>query len=87
MVSLGAVGVALVVYSLLRAIRDAFICLRAGQSPYLAWCACIIFVTIITSVDEGELLIPNSLVWILYILACLGLYEGARSIRLGLSHG
>ena len=85
--TLGAVGVALVAYSLLRAIRDAFVCLRAGKSPYLGWYASIVFLTIVTSADEGELLIPNGLMWILYILACIGLSEGARSIRLGLDHG
>jgi exopolysaccharide production protein ExoQ len=85
--TLGAVGVALVAYSLLRAIRDAFVCLRAGKSPYLGWYACIIFLTILTSVDEGELVIPNSLMWILYIFACVGLSEGARRIRLGLERG
>ncbi len=84
--TLGAVGVALVLYSLLRAVRDAFVCLSGGQSPYLAWYACIVFLTIFTNVDEGELVIPNSLMWILYILACVGLSEGARKIRLGLNH-
>jgi exopolysaccharide production protein ExoQ len=85
--TLGAVGVVFVAYSLLRAVRDAFVCLREAGSPYLAWYACVIFLTIITSLDEGQLVIPNSLVWILYIVACLGLYEGARSIRLGLDRG
>jgi O-antigen ligase len=86
-IALGAVGVALVVYTLLRAIRDAFVCLRAGKSPYLAWYASIVFLTIVLSADEGELVIPNGLMWILYILACIGLSEGARSIRLGLDRG
>lgn len=85
--ALGAVGVVLVVYSLLRAIGDAFVCLRSGKSPYLAWYACIIFLTIITSADEAELVSPYSLMWILYILACLGLSEGARRYRLGLDCG
>ena len=84
--TLGAIGVALVLYSLLRAVRDAFVCLSAGQSPYLAWYACIVFLTIFTNVDEGELVIPNSLLWILYIVACVGLSDGARRIRLGLDH-
>jgi exopolysaccharide production protein ExoQ len=84
--TLGAIGVALVLYSLVRAVCDAFVCLAAGGSPYLAWCACIVFLTIVTSADEGELVIPNSLMWILYIVACVGLSEGARRIRLGLDH-
>ena len=85
--TLGAVGVILVVYSLLRAIRDACVCLRAGRCPYLGWYACIIFLVIVTSVDEGELVMPNNLMWILYMIACVGLSEGARRSRLGMDRG
>ena len=85
--TLGAVGVALVLYSLLRAIRDALVCIRAGESPYFAWYAAVVFLTVVTSVVEGFLVSPNSLMWILYILACVGLSEGARRIRLGLDYG
>jgi exopolysaccharide production protein ExoQ len=84
--TLGAVGVGLVIYSLLRASRDSFICLTAGSSPYLTWCACIIFLTLVTSVDEGALVNPYGLIWMLYILSCVGLAEGARRIQLGSSH-
>jgi O-antigen ligase len=84
---LGIVGVALVVYSLLRAIRNAFLCFRAGRSPYLAWCSSILVLTIITSADEGELVNPISLMWILYILACAGLSHGAKHIRFEANHG
>ena len=86
-IGLGAVGVALVVYSLLRAIRDAFVCLQGEKSPYLGWCASIVFLTLITSADEGVLLNPNSLMWILYILACVGLSHGAMRIRFEANHG
>jgi len=78
---LGAVGVGLVLWSLTRAIRDAVVCFRASNSPYLSWCTCIVLLVFVTSADEGELMIPNSLIWILYILACIGLSEGARKIR------
>jgi exopolysaccharide production protein ExoQ len=84
--TLGAVGLALVLYSLLRAGRDALVCIRA-RSPYFGWCASVVFLTIVTSVAEGFLVNPNSLMWILYILACVGLSEGARRTRLGLQHG
>jgi hypothetical protein len=58
-------------------------CLRVGKSPYLVWYASIVFLTILTSVDEGALVIPNSLT--LLTLACVGLSEGAGRIRLGLA--
>jgi exopolysaccharide production protein ExoQ len=84
---LGIVGVVLVVYSLLRAMRDAFVCFQGGKSPYLGWCASIVFLTIVMSMDEGELLTPNNLLWILYILACAGLSHGAKRIRFEVNRG
>jgi exopolysaccharide production protein ExoQ len=78
--TLGVVGVTLIVYSLLKSVRNAFKCLRATNSRYFAWCAAVVFLTIITNVDEGEILIPNSLLWILYVLASIGLSEGARML-------
>jgi exopolysaccharide production protein ExoQ len=85
--NLGLIGVVLVLVSILRAVRDAYICIRGGNSPYIFWCTCIVLLTIVTSADEGELMVPNNLMWILYILACIGLSEGAKRIRLGLDHG
>jgi exopolysaccharide production protein ExoQ len=85
--SLGMVGVLLVVCSIVRAGRDAFVCIRAGASPYLAWCGAIVLLTVVTSVDEGQVMIPNNLMWILFILACIGLSEGAKSIRSRPVHG
>jgi O-antigen ligase len=84
---LGVVGVALVAYSFLQAGRDAFVCLWRGRSPQLGWYSSIIVVTVIISADEGALVGPNSLVWLLYILACIGLSEAAKNIHQGVDHG
>ena len=85
---LGAIGLGLFLYSAVRAFRDALSCLRAGKSPYFAWCACVVFLILVTSIDEvGGITVPNNLLWILYILACVGLSEGARRIRQERAHG
>ena len=85
---LGAVGLGLFLYSMVRTFRDTLVCLRAGKMPYLFWCACLVFLVLVSSLDEVEEIVsPNSLPWILYILACVGLSEGARRIRLGQDHG
>jgi O-antigen ligase len=85
--TLGAVGLALVIYSLLRASRDSLVCLCAGCPPYLTWYVCIVFLSIVISADEGELVNPYGLIWMLYILACVGLSRAATRTRLGVSRG
>jgi exopolysaccharide production protein ExoQ len=85
--TLGAVGLVLVLYTFIRALRDGVSCLRNGKSSYLSWCLCIVLLTILHSMDETQAMVPNDLTWILYILACVGLSEGARHFRLGRDHG
>jgi O-antigen ligase len=86
-ITLGAVGLGLVVYSLVRALRDAWICFHAQQTPARDWYICLVFLSLVMSLDEGEMVGCNNLLWLLYILACVGLSEGARSIRLDRHHG
>ncbi len=86
--TLGLCGVGLFMYSVVKAFRDWLLCLRGGGSPYLFWCGCVVFLTIISNaVEAGGIASANNVQWILYILACVGLSDGARRIRLGLSHG
>jgi O-antigen ligase len=80
---LGLVGVVLVVYICGRALRDASVCLFSEGSFYIRWCLCILFLTIAGSADEGELAIPNNLMWMLFVLACVGLSSRSKRIRLG----
>jgi O-antigen ligase len=84
---LGIIGMGLVLFSIVRAIWHACICCFSGASPYVKWCCCIIFVTIVFSFDESELMIPNNLMWALFMLACIGLSVNSKSIRLDQSHG
>ncbi len=86
-IELGLLGSALVVYCLVRTFKNSFVCLSAGKSSYLCWCACIAFMVAVYSIDETPLLCANNLAWILFIVASVGLSEGARNITAGPYHG
>jgi exopolysaccharide production protein ExoQ len=80
--TLGGLGLGLVVYAFASAFRNSLYCFRAGNSRYFIWCLCIVFLEIVTSIDEsGTLVGPNMLFWILFILASVGLADGARHFR------
>jgi O-antigen ligase len=83
---LGAVGVGAVVYSMFRAAKNAFTCFRAGSSSAAEWYLCIVFVTIVSNVAQLTLMVPSYLGWTLYVLACIGLSQEARRVRLGMVH-
>jgi O-antigen ligase len=79
---LGAVGVGLVIYSMLRAIRNAITCLRATSSTPAEWYLCIVFLTFVSNIAELTLMVPEYLAWTMYILACVGLSQEAKRLRL-----
>jgi O-antigen ligase len=81
--ALGVIGLGLLVWSFVRAFKDLFACLSLQRSLYLSWCGCIVFLMIVVNIDEKAMMVPNDLIWILYILVCVGLADGARSIRAG----
>ena len=84
LITLGLIGVGLVLYSMLRALRDAYTCLTGDSTPYIHWCAGVVFMTLIISVDEGELVNPYGLMWMMYVMACLALAKAAKHVRRGL---
>jgi exopolysaccharide production protein ExoQ len=75
---LGLVGFALVMLTLLQAWRHAAVALRPGRSPYFDWCLGIIFLTTIYNLDERTVMAPQSLPWIFFIVACVGLRSAAH---------
>jgi O-antigen ligase len=86
--TLGGLGLGLVVYAFISAFRNASYCFRAGNPRYFIWCLCIVFLQVVMSIDEsGTLIGPNMLFWILFILAGVGLADGARHLRFESDHG
>jgi exopolysaccharide production protein ExoQ len=78
---LGLVGLALVLWLLLRTCRDAWTCLRAGRPPYVDWYIGIALLTLVYNVDEAFLGAFHQLPWILFLVASAGLRHSARALR------
>jgi len=74
----GGIGLALVVWTFLRALRDATIVLSHTRATYLGFYLAILFMTAIVNIDESTLLGAPSLTWMFYLLACMGLRFEAR---------
>lgn len=81
LLSLGIVGLGLVLYSIIVAIRNVVVCVHDGDSIYHEWAACIVVLMMVVSLDEGALTSSSNIIWIMYILACVGLSQGSRDIR------
>jgi exopolysaccharide production protein ExoQ len=84
--SIGALGLGVVLYSLLKAFRNAVPCILA-RDYYLSWCVSIVLLAAIHAMDEATLAIANNLAWILFMVASIGLADGARRIRFQENHG
>jgi exopolysaccharide production protein ExoQ len=80
-VGLGLIALALFVYSLIRAVMNAAVCLREKNSPYVVWCLSIVMLCVISNISERMMMNPNNLAWIMYIVACGGLSAEAARIR------
>jgi exopolysaccharide production protein ExoQ len=79
--SLGAIGVALVLFTFARAILNAASCVLRGGSPYLNWFASLVFLALVLNLDESHLMVSNDLLSMLYVIACVGVANGAARIR------
>ncbi len=81
---LGLVGMGLFLWSMIKAIRDAFACIQRGRAGDVMWFAFIVSLVAIVNIDEVVgMLAANNLIWILYVLACVGLSDSAKRVRLG----
>jgi exopolysaccharide production protein ExoQ len=78
---LGLVGVLIFLYTLFEACKNAVTCLRLGAPTYIKWYSAIIFLELLALVDGGKFMFPNSIDWVLYVLACLGVATQARLLK------
>ena len=79
--NLGLVGLGIVFFTLARALRDGFTCLKQGFTPTASWYLSLVFLTTVVNSVEYTIMIPNYLTWMMYILACVGLADEAKRIR------
>jgi exopolysaccharide production protein ExoQ len=81
---LGLVGVALIVMCFIFGWRDAFTCFRPGRPPQIDWYAAILVFMFIYNFTEATFLIPLSLTWLLFVMACVRLRYEALAVRSGI---
>ena len=82
-VELGAVGVALVVATIVRAAKGLLLCLQCRPSPRTNWYFTLFALTIIYNIDETFMASAHSLPWLLYTIACIGFADMVRDIQRG----
>ena len=80
-IELGAVGLALVIATFVKAGKDALTCFKSNRSKSIDWYIGILFLTIVYNMDERTLVAQQNLTWMLFIIACVGLSEAARKVR------
>jgi O-antigen ligase len=80
---LGLVGVIIFAASLVLAVKDMATCLRADRPGCVDWYVATVALVIMFSMTESLLLSDQSLSWLLYVLACLGLQKTAKQMRSG----
>ncbi len=76
---LGLVGFVLVAATFVQAFRHASAAFHPRRSAYVDWCTGIVFLTLVYNLDERTLMATQYLPWILYVVACTGLANAARS--------
>jgi exopolysaccharide production protein ExoQ len=81
-INMGIGGVCLFVYSLVKAFKVSFSCLRNIRLDFFGWSVCIVFLIAILGIDESAgTAVPNSLLWVFYIAAYVGVHEKAKQFR------
>lgn len=79
-VELGAVGLTIFVLSLIMAIRNGLFCIFRDRSTSTYWYVTIILFTILYNIDEATIMYRFQLIWLLYIVAWVGLARKRRSL-------
>jgi exopolysaccharide production protein ExoQ len=82
LVNLGIIGLGLVLIVLFQAFRNALICLRSSKSPScVGWYLSFVVLIVLSNIGENTILLPISLQWAMYILACIGLTDQVKLVR------
>jgi exopolysaccharide production protein ExoQ len=81
LLQVGMIGVASVLLMLLKAIANAFVCVRNEDSAGVDWLVGVLFLTLLYNFDEGTILYPHSLVSVIFIMTCGGLAMARARVR------
>lgn len=78
---LGAAGLGTLFWTIVRAFHDAADWMQSQDRDTVGWYLAIVVITIVSNIDERSIMYPNFLEWVLYIMACVCLMNGARQIK------
>jgi exopolysaccharide production protein ExoQ len=81
LLQVGMIGVAAVLLMLLKAIANAFVCVRNEDSAGVDWLVGVLFLTLLYNFDEGTILYPHSLVSVMFVMTCGGLAMARARVR------
>jgi exopolysaccharide production protein ExoQ len=82
-ITLGAVGVGLLLLTILQAIRDAIKALRRNPDNEVLWYVSLLVLTMVSNIAEVTYMSPNNLGWILFVVACVGLHRRVQVTERG----
>lgn len=83
---LGAVGTFVLLFLLFRSCRNALLCLSYDTSRYLRWSSAILMLSLLSLVNGDKYMYPNTIEWVLFVLAYVNLAEAAKRIRQNDTH-
>jgi O-antigen ligase len=81
LLGLGGAGLLLVLAMIGQGVRNAVTCIRRGAVDAGAWSLLIIAITLFYCAGEAVLELPNSMPWMMFILACAIVGKEARAVR------
>jgi O-antigen ligase len=76
---IGVSGLAVLLFGLIRSLKDGLRCFTSQRPVSIDWYIGIILLTLIYNVDEVSFLLPRHLTWVMCIMACVCLEEGAAA--------
>jgi exopolysaccharide production protein ExoQ len=78
---LGLLGLGALLCTILRAIKNAAICLTRSNSSAAQWYLSIVLLTVLANIGERNLMDCNFLDWVMYLVAYIGLNKEVKAIR------
>jgi O-antigen ligase len=81
LLQVGMIGLAAVLLMLLKAMANAFVCVRNEDSAGIDWLVGLLFLTLLYNFDESSLLFPHTLVSVIFVMACGGLAMARARVR------
>jgi len=78
---LGGVGLVLFLLTFFKGLRDAATCFYLGRPSYVDWYITTLIFLPIYNYTEANIMFPFQLIWVLYVVTCVGLDRTARERR------